>query len=184
MTRLAAAGLILCCSMLIPVVSAQNAPPPQNSVPDHLLYWNSFRAVVHFNKVADEAALQGQDKSSLRTLVARKAGLSDAEGEILRRIATQCAADVAAQDAKAATVIARFRDRYPYGIISAWMPPPTPPSELADLQRERNNIILLAREQLRLQLGEEAFARFDKHVKRNVTDPPPKPARPPAGGGL
>ena len=75
---------------------------------------------------------------------------------------------VAAQDAKAKVIIDRFRAQYPYGIVNPSFPLKPPSPELKEMQQERNNIILRARDQLRAELGEEAFARFDQFVKQRA----------------
>ncbi|MBX5479284.1 MAG: hypothetical protein IRZ19_09415 [Pyrinomonas methylaliphatogenes] len=54
---------------------------------------------------------------------------------------------------------------------------PPPPAELQQLQRERNWIILRARDQLRAALGPQAFRQLDDYVKLKIV-PNIKPALP------
>jgi hypothetical protein len=159
---------------LVPVASAQN--PPQ--VPEWVVYWHVFHDVAQLNRMADNAAREGNDQPSLRTLVARRARLNDNDAQTLKRIALQCESDVAALDAKAQVIILRFRAQFPYGIATQGMPLPPPPPELRDLQRQRDSIILSARDSLRAALGEEAFLKLDSFMKRQTSRPPhPGPVR-------
>ncbi len=169
----AALWLVSCLVALVPLAHAQN--PPQ--VPERVVYWHVFHDVAQLNRMADNAAREGKDRSSLRTLVARRAGLND-DAQALKRIALQCESDVAAVDAKAQVIILRFRAQFPYGIVTQGMPLPPPPPELRDLQRQRDSIILAARDSLRAALGEEAFLKLDSFMKRQVSRPPhPGPLR-------
>jgi hypothetical protein len=133
--------------------------------------------------MADAAQKQGQDRSNLRQLVRLRAGLTEAEGESLQAISLQCDSDVAAQDAKAKIIIDQFHAQYPSELINPSFPPVTPPV-LASMWQDRNNIVLAARDQLRIELGEADFAKFDQFLRAKGPLPathPPLPPLPAAG---
>ncbi len=139
--------------------------PQEKPLPEWFLYRHAFHDVVMFKKKADAAEQQGIDRSNLRLLVAQKGGLDEAQAKILEAIAVQCEKDVAAQDAKAKVIINAFRAQHPFGIVNKTLPIAPPPPELDSLWQQRIQIILAARDQLRNQLGEGAFGKFDQALK-------------------
>ena len=144
---------------------SQTGPAPQ-PIPEHVAYQHIFRHLLMLKQKSDDAQKAGKDRSELRHLVRKEAGLDEAQGKLLEAAATQCEAEVAEQDAKARVVINRFRAKFPFGIVPKGAQLPPPPPELAQMQQERNQIILLARDQLRNVLGEEGFAKLDAYVKK------------------
>jgi hypothetical protein len=141
--------------------------------PDHILYARACRHVNKLNKLADESSAHGKDRFSLGSLVAKQAGLSDAQmsARTLRDAAMRCVADLEVQDSKAKVILDRFHAaNYPFGIVPHGVTLPPPPSELIDLQIERNSIVLLARDRLRGLLGEVEFARFDAFVRQRFAN--------------
>jgi len=161
-------------------VRAQD-PLPAPRVPDAVAYQHLFRRVLALKKRADEAAQQGKDRSSLRSLLAREAGLNDAEAQWLEAAATQCATDLAPVDSQAKAVVAETRARYPYGILNPSFPPPAPDPRLHDLQQQRNDAVMTCRERLRNTLGEESFLKLDNWLQaklaRSFVGTRPRPNR-------
>jgi hypothetical protein len=166
--------------MLLPfTVPAQNPQRPPAVTSDSDLYYAIFHHVAVLKQMADTAQQQGQDRPNLRQLVRLRAGLTEAEGGSLEAISVQCEKDVAAQDAKAKAIIDQFHAQYPPGPINPSFPPIAPPV-LASMWQDRSNILLAARDQLRVELGEEDFAKFDQFLrttgpKPSFYPPPPKP---------
>jgi hypothetical protein len=119
-----------------------------------------------FKKKADVAEQHGIDRSNLRFLVAQKGGLNESEAKMLESIAVQCEKDVAAQDAKAKVIIDAYRAQHPFGIVNKSLPIAPAPPELDSMWQQRIQIILAARDQLRNQLGEQAFGKFDQVLKK------------------
>lgn len=148
------------------------------------MYYRIFHHVAVLNQMADAALKQGKDRSNLRQLVRLRAGLTEAEGESLQAISLQCDNDVAAQDAKAKAIIDQFHAQYPPGRPINPSFPPIAPAVLASMWQDRNNIILAARDQLRVELGEQDFAKFDKFVKSTGPAPAIRPAFPPLPGAV
>lgn len=138
------------------------------SLPDEVVYWHLFRHVVALAKHADVLEKRGEDATKLRSLYKTLAQLSEAQARVLDDTATECTAQVAAQDRRAQEVIRAARAKPGEG--SRWRggTPPPPPAELAALQEERNAIILRAREKLQRELGEPEFQRFHAFVQEHV----------------
>ncbi|HZQ92318.1 MAG TPA: hypothetical protein VFA60_11035 [Terriglobales bacterium] len=163
----AATILSLAATCLAQTPAQSNTPPP---VPDHAAYARIFHEIAVLKGIADEAQKKGDDRSNLRSIVRKEARLSESEGAVLERIALQCEADLAALDARAQVIINKYLERYPYGIVNSSIPMAPPPPELKPMQTERNNLVLLARDRLRNELGEDSFAKFDRYVKKDVTE--------------
>ena len=60
--------------------------------------------------------------------------------------------------------------------------PPQAPAVLDSMWQDRNNIILAARSQLRVELGEADFAKFDQFVRTKGPAPAIRPVFPPLPG--
>lgn len=135
------------------------------TIPEHVRYMFLFGHHRFNMKKAADLEQQGKDGSGFRSMVKRRAGLSDHEAIILDHVTTDCAEELARQDAKAKAVIDAFRERYPVGDLPVGVSLPPPPHELTTMQEERNAIILRARERLHSQLGDAAFGRFNTFVK-------------------
>lgn len=136
-----------------------------STIPDHLAYQHLFRHVLALKRIADHAAAAGQDRSSVRSLIAKQAGLNETEGQLLENEAQRCATELDAQSAKVKAIRDEVRARYPYGILNPSLPAPTPDPRLHEMQLERNSTVLLCRDELRNVLGEDSFARLDNWVK-------------------
>jgi hypothetical protein len=157
---------------------AQNPQRTPAVTSDSDLYYGIFHHVAVLKQMADAAQQQGLDRSNLRQLVRLRAGLTEPEGESLETISVQCEKDVAAQDAMAKVIIDQFHAQYPPGPINPSFPPIAPPV-LASMWQDRNNIILAARSQLRIELGEANFAKFDQFLRTKNPAPAVHPAFPP-----
>ena len=138
------------------------------SIPDYATYRQLFHHHVALKKKADELEQQGKNAKALRSFYKEAAGLTDEEARIFDSVASDCERDVAQQDAKAQAIIDAVRARYPNGKVPKGEKAPEAPQELKDMQDQRNNIILRARDRLRASLGEQEFKRFSDFVERNV----------------
>jgi hypothetical protein len=155
--------------LLMPVVAlAQSNGAASHVIPDHVVYWEVFHRVAVYAHRADAAQRQGQDRSNLRQLVRRRAGLDAEHGQMLEQIALQCERDVAATDAKARAIIDKFHADHPYRLQNRSTPPPSAPSELKVLSQQRIDLILSGRERLRSALGEAAFVKFDQEQQEHA----------------
>ncbi|HEX8141061.1 MAG TPA: hypothetical protein VF553_00590 [Pyrinomonadaceae bacterium] len=137
-------------------------------VPDHVMYGLFLRYVSVLKKQAIKNERLGKDGSGLRSTYKHKADLSDNEAYMLEQIATECEQEVAQQDARAKVVIDAFRARYPNGIVPPGETLPPPPLELQVMKKERDAIVLRARDRLRAAFGEQEFMRFDQFIRSEV----------------
>jgi hypothetical protein len=127
-----------------------------------------FHYLVFLRQKADEIEQQGKGKSVLLTRFQEKAGLTDAQFQILYQVASDCEQEIIKQDQKAMAVIEAMKAHYPDGKLPAGEGPPPIPPELITMQRDRDNIILLARNRLRQALGEQPFTRFNTFVQSRI----------------
>jgi len=152
----------------------QNEPRQANAdyeVPEHVTYRHLFHHAYLFNEKADKEERQGRSEAAaaLRSIYKREAELSDEQTRIFNEVAAECEREVIEQDKKAKVIIDAFRAKYPGGEVPNGEPLPPPSPELAQMQLERNAIILRSRDRLRAALGEEEFSRFKHFVKVRIT---------------
>jgi len=122
---------------------SQTSAAKEGDVPDHIFYGEVFSIIANVKNVRDY-----QERSQL----------SDEQTELLRVTAEQCAEKIAKQDAFAETRIAALRQQNLQSKPTRTAPPV--PAEIADLQAQRNAIILHCRDVLRAELGNEKFEQF------------------------
>ena len=145
--------------------SAQNSSP---KVPDEVVYRHLFRHVAAFKSKAEETEREGKDARHFRGFFKHKANLSDNEAQTLEQIASQCAAEIKAIDERAKPYIEAYKAQYPNGRVPHGQTPAPPPDELRQMTRERNELVLHKRDELRAAFGEEAFGRFQAFVKNKI----------------
>lgn len=141
-----------------------------HEVPEHVAYRHLFHQAHLLNEKADQAERQGKSEaaSSLRSIYKREAELNDEQTRLFNEVAAECEREVVEQDKKAKVIIDAFRAQYPGGRVPDGEPLPPPSPELAQMQLERNAIILRSRDRLRAALGEEEFSRFKHFVKVKI----------------
>lgn len=154
-----------------PETSTTSAKPQQPSIPEHVVYGMFLRDLDTFNRKAEDAARNGDMKSSETYLNFYKgrAGWSDQEFRVLNQIAADCQRQLKVITAKAQKVIdARRKLYFPDNKVrpDGQMPPPSP--ELKQLQAEHDAVILAARDQIRLTLGEQSFHRLQEFLNRTL----------------
>ncbi len=151
--------------------SSPAAPPvtqQTTALPEHVPYMVLFNH-HHFNlQKADELEKEGKDGSQHRFMFKRRAGLSESQAQVFDQVTRDCQQELAKQDAKAQAVIAEFRKQYPIGKLPDGVTLPPLPPELAQLQQERDTIILRARDRLHGAFGDQEFARFDSFVQSRI----------------
>lgn len=146
----------------------RGAPQPTPEPLDHAAYDFLFRNIVRLREKTSELQAQGRIARKDYYPLKKDVGLSDDHSAALEAIAFACQQQVAQQDAKAKVVIAAFQSRFPGGKVPEGGSPPPPP-ELKSMWEERRAIVLRARDQLRLALGEDEFMRLDRYAKTHYT---------------
>lgn len=136
-------------------------------IPEHVLYESLFRMDLSFRRKALEQETKGQQENSLNTYFKDNFGLSDEEDETLRRISEEFYQDIQPIDAQAAQIIDNLRSQFPYNEIGEGQQVPPPPQALADLQSQRNSIVLGKRDKLAQALGSARFTDLDSYVKQD-----------------
>jgi hypothetical protein len=136
---------------LYPQNQSPSAKMIEDSVPDHIFYGEIFSILAKLKNVRDYQ---------------ERALLTDEQAEFLRVTAEQCAEKVAKQDAIAEKRIAALRQQNLKSKPTRSAPPV--PSEIAELQAQRNAIILGCRDALRAGLGDKMFEQFHVAAKSIV----------------
>ena len=98
----------------------------------------------------------------------RLAGLTDDEADRLLRLAENCAAEIQRQDAVAQQWIIANKQVSKPTTKPPMSAPAILPNPLAELQRQRDQIVLKYRDRTRSELGEDKFQRFRKAAESLV----------------
>lgn len=97
-------------------------------------------------------------------MLQRSTNLSDEEARALNQVADDCMQKVSELDKRASEIIAANRAANRSRRIAPGNPSTPPPAELSQLQQDRNNIVVVAIEQIRIAFGDTEFKRFDEYV--------------------
>ena len=185
---LRSAALLELVLSLVACVAAQdvrdaNASAKTASGTTEMQYYVLFRRLVNPAPPQSRTSSDSQDQSNqparprpdYRAMFHRSAGLTDAKGRVLDQIAEDCISKTDKLDRQAHEIIAARRAQVSAGKIP---PDAPPPSELSDLQNQRDEAIRNAIAQLRAQFGEAEFKRLNDYVTQHsgtsrFTLPPP-----------
>ncbi|MEJ7575906.1 MAG: hypothetical protein WKF74_02755 [Pyrinomonadaceae bacterium] len=148
-------------------VSLEESTQTMN-VPTHIIYGILFREIAAFKEKAKKREEERMSATFLREHHKKKFKLDDQKDKELERVALQADSEANKIDKEAKKVIGDIRARHPDGAIRPGERLPLPPSQLGTLQRQRNQVVLDAREQLRQAFGEVEFQRFDEAVRQDI----------------
>jgi hypothetical protein len=139
---------------------AASATPHQSSSRPPLarLYWHFLTYQTFLDRKAAELDQHGGNGDELRDRFRRKLDFTSSQFATVRQAALKLETDLKQKDAQAKVIIDSFHAKYPPGRVQT-LPPPPP--ELAQLQREREELIDQDVADLKAQLGQEAATRMD-----------------------
>jgi len=146
-------------------VSAENSSP---EVPDAVIYRLIFRHQALLKAKADELERQGKDAKHMRGFFKRRADLTDEQAQAFDEISSQCALELKAIDERAKPIVQAYRAQYPNGQVPHGQLPQPPPVELHQMTKERNELVLRKRDELRAAFGENEFKRFEEFIKNKM----------------
>ena len=160
--------LITCGVLLSPIAAAAQ----QQSIGDSTLQDDELPIYARYNVLFRRlvpSSSENQSASERRAppyqkILQQGANLSDEEISTLVQIATECMQKVAEIDGQAKEIIQTYRAQKRSGGQSPDDQQRSPPSSLKTLQQQHNDLILQAREQVRLAFGQTEFERFDRYV--------------------
>lgn len=156
------------------------------SMPDELMYWVLFQEIQALKEKDIESLTQGETTNFKTSFYTNRLGLQNSQFSALDSAVTECFTALQPVDQRAREVINQYRSQYANGELKKIQPSPSPnsfqpgrrktlenlppvPSEIGQLQNQKNQIILNAKEKIRLALGQSEFMQFDESVKRNAT---------------
>jgi hypothetical protein len=150
---------------------AADHPPRKAAVeplPEAVKYWVVFRHLSTLEAKAAAAEKRGGDGTPYRSLFRTSAKLTEAQAARLSSVAADCVARVEEKDREALTVLRAARAAAARQAKAKGGIPPGPPAELQRLQRERDELIEQAREDLHRALGDQEFSRFQSFVDEKI----------------
>jgi hypothetical protein len=145
------------------IVGAQ--PANSASLPPYLVY-RHFLAWV--NELDKQATAAGATDPHQFAQPFSRAGLQHPHLDILRAAAHQLDADLTAQKARAAVIIARYRSDA-RAAVSQGQPFPPAPAAIRDLDHERTVLLINHYATLRAALGPDVSTRLDNYLKYEFT---------------
>lgn len=175
-------------------VTAQSATPSPitrwygetKPMPVELMYWSMFQEVQALKEKDAEFYVQGENTAFKNSFLSGRLGLQPSKFAAVENIVNVFFSDLQPIDQRARVVIDEYRAQFPNGELKTLVPAPTPnlrnptrtqtyqtlppaPAEIAQLQNQKNQLILSTKEKLRIALGASEFAAFDGMVKDNAT---------------
>jgi hypothetical protein len=165
--------------------TAPGAPPTGVGTSDRFFYIALFRSVAHFKAAADAEASLGLPESAaaMRTLIQRRAGLTDEQARVLGQVATEYLQARAAYNVQLKTAALPYR-RLTLDMLAAGGTISKTPELAAaaapakEITRQMDALTDAAIQRLRAELGDEGFARADAFAKRMARDAQPMASSP------
>jgi hypothetical protein len=148
--------------------AADSAQAQAQEIPKHVVYGMLFKEIAAFKKKAHELKLKGEDDTHFREYHKRKLSLDEGQSAAFERIADDAARKMSKLDEQAKKVIDGIRAQRPDGRLKEGELPPAPPEELKNLDRQRVDLLLRAREELLAALGEAEFQRLENLLLVNA----------------
>jgi hypothetical protein len=138
-----------------------------STIPEPVTWLFLFRQISTLEDKAQAAESKGEDGSRYRTLYKRIANLTDGQNSFLMQSAISCANEVKIKDDLARQVTTRLRAQQP-ALTPGTAPVPAAMPELAELQKERDEIIMRYRQNIKDVFGPD-FDRFEAFVHSSIT---------------
>ncbi len=129
----------------------------------------ALHVCIMLNEQAGRMEREGRPAGSLAKALALKAGLNNTETTALQTVALRMGSQVAPLDQRARELIQEARQKYPGGRLAPGTPSPTPPAELAVLQRQRDTIVAQAVLELDRELGSAGVAKLVDYMNKAET---------------
>jgi hypothetical protein len=140
----------------------------QAGVPKHIAYGLFFGEMLALKKKAAEREKQGIKSDAMRDFHKLRGKLNDYESQVLNEIATECNEKVVKINGQARAMINRERARHPHGRLKEGESLPLVPAELMQMEEQRKQTLLEARERLRTILGQKDFDRVDNFIQQDI----------------
>lgn len=135
-----------------------------HAVPLEHLYWHFLEYQLYLDKKADSLPPSNPDIQMLRSHYQTRLGFDNAQYSLIRGAAQTMSARLKQIDDQAKLIIDNFHHNYPPGKVLT-LPPP--PSELVQLQAQREAIISETMVDLKTQLGTKASATMDDFLHKD-----------------
>jgi hypothetical protein len=141
---------------------ANDTPRPQaTSIPTHVIYGMLFKEAAFFKEKAHEREQKGEDGAFFREYHRNKLKLDGGHTTAFERVAEATARKMSKLDERAKRIIDNVRAQHPGGKLKEGEVLPAPPAELKALNKERIDLLIHSREELRAALGEAEFLRLE-----------------------
>ncbi|HEY0049073.1 MAG TPA: hypothetical protein VGB68_07295, partial [Pyrinomonadaceae bacterium] len=155
-------------------------------MPPELAYWALFQEIQALKDKDGESLAQSERTNFKNSFYTNRLGLESSQFAAVDTAATECLANIQPIDQSAREIIKKYRAQFPNGELKKIQPSSPPnkqqparpqksfeslppvPAELKQLQNQKNQIILNAKEKIKQSLGQAEFAAFDSSVQKNA----------------
>lgn len=182
-------------STVIEVSGANSTPTPTpgprfytttKPMPAELAYWVLFQEVRSLKNRDLESQAEGETTNFKTSFYSDRLGLESSQFSAVDNAVNECFTNLQPVDQRAREIINQYRSNYPNGQLKKIQPTISPndlhparpkksfeslppvPAEIGQLQNQKNQIILNAKEKIRQALGQSEFAEFDASVQKNA----------------
>lgn len=176
------------------IVNASSSPTPQelfygktSTLPNEVTYFVLFQQLQEINAIDVQNRSQNQATQFKQTFYENRLGLQDSQMSNIDTIISNCFNQIRSLDHQAQSIINDYRALTPNGELKkrtsttsssteagskmgrTFEPLPPIPASLGQLQAQKDQLILNARNQIRSSLGNTEFEKFDAAVENNAT---------------
>jgi hypothetical protein len=137
-------------------------------VPDEILYFILFNHLVGLQEQSEKARTMGKSFDHLKVF-REEANLDVSQSVFLFQNAQDCLDALKPIDDRARQIIQDARTKFPTGEISSPENLPPPPSELKQLQEEKNAVVVRYRNAIKSYLGDLKFLELEQFVKQKIS---------------
>lgn len=156
-------------------------------MPEELTYWMLFEQIKALETKDTESFANGETSAFKDSFYRENIGLQPSQFSAVDTVVTNFFSQIQPIDQQAREIINQYRSQYPNGELrknqttqssgkfssarsqSPIEKLPPPPTQLQQLQNQKNQIILNAKENIKQALGLSEFAEFDAAVKADAS---------------
>ena len=145
--------------------SGQSPSLQTGPMPDTFFYSHIFRHILYLQNAAQTSSIPGPSSPLDSTFYSTRVGANATEIKVLLASAQAWNAEVSPVDAKAHALIDAIHGQTPGGKLAPGQKAPTVPTELLELQSQRDAITLKYVVALRSSFGDDRFEQLDSSLR-------------------
>lgn len=146
-------------------------------MPEEIMYLALFQQIHALRQEDSKYQARGETTTFKETFYKTRLGLSPDKFTAVETAYTDYMARVEPINKRAGEIIKKYRDQFPGGELKKAVPadpsklgltyekPPPAPPELGELQKQKDQVALTAKEKIRQALGQTEFSKFESSLR-------------------